>query len=210
MNPSTPYRYGVFLRPDPTTCALLAQLHLLMKQQYGLVSCAAFPPHATLAGSMHTLADPTEVADRVGEALRGTRQFTVYNSGFEQGTQGVSYNVHDLPDGTVNRPMADLILTAHKAFDGISLPPDHFPFIDIEPAEFRAHLSVVAHEMLLRPDLLPEVTEFVERLGWQPPASFTAETVSLFRFHSPDWQGHWWTTLTWEHVRSWTLETAAG
>ncbi|KUO14763.1 hypothetical protein [Streptomyces dysideae] len=66
-----------------------------------------------------------------------------------------------------------------------------------------------AYQMLLRPDLLPEVTEFVERLGWRPPASFTAETVSLFRFHSQDWKGHWWTTLTWEHVRSWTLEPAA-
>jgi hypothetical protein len=44
-------RYGVFLTPDPATCAAVSTVTGLIRAQYGFVSAAAFPPHATLAGS---------------------------------------------------------------------------------------------------------------------------------------------------------------
>ena len=46
------FRFGVFLRPDPKTCAAVTQITSQLRAQYGLVSAGAFPPHITLAGSL--------------------------------------------------------------------------------------------------------------------------------------------------------------
>ena len=42
-------------------------------------------------------------------------------------------------------------------------------------------------------------------LGVIPPASFTADTVLLYRFAHNTWTGSWWRDMRWEHVRSWRL-----
>ncbi len=46
------FRFGVFLRPDPKTCAAVTQITGQLRAQYGLISAGAFPPHVTLAGSL--------------------------------------------------------------------------------------------------------------------------------------------------------------
>src|SRR4029450_14112930 len=37
-------RFGVFLRPDPKTCAAVTQITSQLQAQYGLVSAGGFPP----------------------------------------------------------------------------------------------------------------------------------------------------------------------
>ncbi|MBD3010677.1 MULTISPECIES: 2'-5' RNA ligase family protein [unclassified Streptomyces] len=203
------FRYGVFLRPDPGTCALLTDLHLLLRQQYGLVSCAAYPPHATLVGNMPTDAPEDELTDRIGTALAGTVSFTAYNVGIEKGGGGIGFNLHGLPDGSPNPGITALLDTVRRAVAPVARPMDHYRANPLDPGRFRAHLSIASHELLLRPELRPEILDFVEGLGWEPPRSFTADTVSLFRFRSPDWHAQWWLHMTWDHVRSWRLEPGA-
>ena len=53
-------RYGVFLRPDPLTCASVTRITGQLRAQFGLVSAGAFPPHATLAGSLPLAGPPEE------------------------------------------------------------------------------------------------------------------------------------------------------
>ncbi|MFE9067892.1 2'-5' RNA ligase family protein [Streptomyces violaceusniger] len=198
-------RYGVFLRPDPRTCALLTDLHLLLRQQYGLVSCAAYPPHATLAGNVPTGAPEDELADRIGAALADTSAFTAYNTGIEKGGGGIGFNLHDLPDGSPNPGITNLLDVVRRAMAPVAKPMDHYRANPLDPGRFRAHLSIASHELLLRPELRPEMLDFVRGLAWDPPHSFTAGTVSLFRFRSPDWHAQWWRHMTWGHVRSWRL-----
>ena len=38
--------------------------------------------------------------------------------------------------------------------------------------------------------------------------AFEATTVSLFETSADDWNAHWWHTLRWRHLRSWTLPRA--
>lgn len=200
-----PHRYGVFLRPDPRTCAVLARLHLLMKQQYGLVSCAAFPPHATLAGNVHATVTEEELIAVLDPPLSEATAFTTYNAGIERHGKGFAYNVHQLPDGTPNPEMVDLALSVNTAMAPVSTIRPDFLFKPFDPAEFRAHLSVASHELTLRPDLYEEIGEFLDTLDADPPKRFTADTISLFRFHSDDWNAQWWRDMTWVHVRSWRL-----
>ena len=64
------FRFGVFLRPDPKTCAAVTQITSQLRAQYGLVSAGAFPPHITLAGSLPLVVPLAELIQLIGFVLR--------------------------------------------------------------------------------------------------------------------------------------------
>lgn len=174
----------------------------------GLVSCAAFPPHATLAGNVHATVAEEELIAVLDPLLSEATSCTTYNSGIDRHGKGFAYNVHHLPDGTPNPEMVDLAVSVNAALAPVSSVQPDFLFKPFDPAEFRAHLSVASHELTLRPDLYEEIGEFLDALVADPPKRFTAETISLFRFHSGDWNAQWWRDMTWVHVRGWRLQGA--
>jgi hypothetical protein len=201
-----PYRYGVYLRPDPATCAAVTAVTAQLRAQYGIVSAGAFPPHATLVGSRHIPAPVEEIVSAVTGALAGARSFTVHNAGVRRQGVGLVYDVHHLADGTTPNPaFAELAAAVDKAVVPLETPapnPARHPY---DPDTFRGHLSLVSHDMYVRPDLIDEVEEYTRGLPVVFPESFAGDTVALYRTRSDDWSGRWWTTLTWEHVRTWRL-----
>ncbi|HSP01722.1 MAG TPA: hypothetical protein VLN90_09725, partial [Thioalkalivibrio sp.] len=68
-------------------------------------------------------------------------------------------------------------------------------------------LSLASHDLSDRHDLRDEVEEYLRAIPMEVPATFMAEWITLFRFHSGNWNGDWWHDLTWQHVRSWKLAT---
>ena len=74
-------RYGVFLRPDPLTCAAVTRITTQLRAQYGLVSAGAFPPHATLAGSLSLTDGPEPLLAALDGVLEPARGFEVHNAG---------------------------------------------------------------------------------------------------------------------------------
>lgn len=204
--PGDPYRYGVYLRPDPATCAAVTAVTSQLRAQYGIVSAGAFPPHATLVGSRHITAPVQELAAAVTRALADAPAFTVHNAGVRRQGVGLVYDVHHLADGiTPNSAFVDLAARVDKAVTPLESPapnPARHPF---DRDTFRAHLSLVSHDMYERPDLSDEVAEYVDGLPVSFPDHFPGDTVTLYRTRSDDWTGRWWQTLTWEHVHTWRL-----
>ena len=199
------YRYGVFLRPDPITCATEVRIHAVLKQQYGFVSCPVFPPHATLAGSIRIVDDESKASDVVNQALAGTKPFIVHNAGPARLGAGIVYDVHYLPDGSTNDTITNLAITMNSVLEPLSTPVQDYLVSPFEPARFHAHLSLAAFELALKPELVDEVLRFIDGLGEEPPRRFTADSIAMYRFHSQNWDGPWWQTMTWEHIRSWRL-----
>ncbi|MFJ6744061.1 2'-5' RNA ligase family protein [Streptomyces sp. NPDC091279] len=201
-----PYRYGVYLRPDPVTCAAVTAVTSHLRAQYGFVSAGAFPPHATLVGSRHLPVPEDEIIAAVTRAVADVPAFTVHNAGVRQQGIGLVYDVHHLADGaTPNREFMDLAARIDAAVAPLETPapnPAGHPF---DAATFRAHLSLLSHDMNVRPDLFEEAEEYVRGLAVPYSDSFRGDTVALYRTSSDDWTGRWWTGLTWEHVRSWRL-----
>ncbi|MER6009906.1 2'-5' RNA ligase family protein [Streptomyces bluensis] len=204
--PGDPYRYGVYLRPDPVTCAAVTAVTTQLRAQYGLVSAGAFPPHATLVGSRHIPAPAEEIVAAVTRALTDVAAFTVHNAGVRRMGVGLVYDVHHLADGiTPNAAFVDLAGRVDEAVVPLEAPapnPAQHPF---DEDTFRAHLSLLSHDMYERPDLFEEVEEYVKGLPVSFSDSFTGDTVSLYRTRSDDWAGRWWHTLAWEHVHTWRL-----
>ncbi|WP_188192205.1 2'-5' RNA ligase family protein [Nonomuraea sp. SYSU D8015] len=201
-----PYRYGVYLRPDPVTCAAVTAVTGQLRAQYGLVSAGAFPPHATLVGSRHITASADTIKDAVTKGISGIRAFTVYNAGIRPQGIGLVYDVHHLADATTpNQAFVDLAAAVDEAVAPLMAsapnPDDHH----FDPETFQAHLSLASHDLYERPDLREEVEEYARGLRVDHPDRFPGNTVTLYRTRSDDWSGRWWHTLTWEHLHTWRL-----
>lgn len=184
-------RYGVFLRPDPLTCAAVTRITGQLRAQFGLVSAGAFPPHATLAGSL-PLAGPPEELTR---ALAPVAPFTVRNHGLAWLNGGLVYDVHGLE-------MEHLAATVDAAVRPLLVPAAGLPADLFEPGRWQAHLSLGSHDLAARPDLHDEVEEYVRGLAVEVPAEFPAEVVAVYRLEHETWSGPWWRAMEWEHVRS--------
>lgn len=204
--PGDPYRYGVYLRPDPTTCAAVTAVTGQLRAQYGLVSAGAFPPHATLIGSQHITAPDREIVAAVTDALAGVPAFDVHNAGVRGMGVGFVYDVHHLADGvTPNEAFVNLAARIDKAVAPLVTPAPNPAEHRFDADTFRAHLSLVSHDLYVRPDLSGEVEEYVRGLPVPFPETFAGDTVTLYRTRSDDWSGRWWNTLTWEHRHTWRL-----
>ena len=198
-------RHGVFLRPDPLTCAAVTRIAAQLRAQYGLVSAGAFPPHATLAGSLPLGDRVDSVSAALHERLAAVAPFVVPNAGIVKHVGGgVTYDIHSpaladlaaLVDATVRPFLAPV--------EPGELPPDVYA-----PGAWIGHLSLASHDLAERPDLLDEVYDYARGLDVPCPAAFAADTVALYRFEHDTWRGAWWRDLRWAHVRSWRLSSPA-
>lgn len=205
----TPHVYGVFLRPDATTAVAISNVTFHVARQFGFVSAGAFPPHATLAGSVPLLAEPDEVVALLDPALRDRAGFPVHNLGIVKHATAITYEVDRMPDGRKNDELRELAVDVNAVLQPHAVPLDAHLVGEFAPDRFRAHLSLASHELQARPDLSDEVEEFIRALPFEPSPRFEARDVALYRFFSADWSRRWWEDLTWEHVRTWRLASAA-
>ena len=135
-------RYGVFLRPDPLTCWVQAQVNTALVQQFGVVSAAAFPPHATLVGNLRTDVGPDALAGLLEPVLDATAAFTVSNAGIVRLGGALVYDVHGDATGRPNRPLVALAEAVRDAVLAVSLPIDDHLVTPVEDAVFHGHLSL--------------------------------------------------------------------
>lgn len=201
----TEYTWGVYLRPDPVTCKAIKDITDLCVRQFGIVSAAVFAPHATVAGAVPSEASAEDFIEILDPLLASTPSFPVFNAGITRGTDVVYYDIDKLQSGEINQPLHDLATAVNQTIAPITAyKPGEWsrPFV---PEKFWAHFSLASHDLRAREDLRDEVEEFIRALPIDFSQSFQAEWITLFRFHSADWNGQWWHDLTWEHVKSWRL-----
>lgn len=200
-------RFGIFLTPDPTTSAAVTSTTGFIRAQYGLVSAAAFPPHATLAGSL-PIDDEQRLHDVLEEVLRTQTAFPVRNDGVRILGEIVIYDINN-SDGQSNHRLRALALAVNDAIRPLLQPAAGLAADTHDGTRFYAHLSLASHELYERPDLREEVAAFAAALPVTYPPTFTADTITLYRFEHPTWEGRWWTTMTWTHRKTWHLTPAA-
>lgn len=201
----TEYTWGVYLRPDPLTCKAIHELTELCKKQFGIVSAAAFAPHATLAGAVPSDATADAFIELLDPLLASTPAFPVYNAGIARGNPTIYYDIDRLENGEINQPLHDLAIAVNDAIAPLTCyaPGDWIqPF---DASSFHAHLSLASHDLRTRVDLREEVEEFLRAVPMEYSQTFAGEYITLFRFHSADWNSEWWHDITWEHIRSWKL-----
>ena len=206
-------RYGVFLIPDPQTCAAVTRITGQLRAQYGLVSASAFPPHVTLVGSLPLAGDEapalTALTDVLDDVLGSRTSFPVTNAGIGWLGGSLIYDVHDR-DGAPNAPLVDLAATVDAAVRPLLRPtaPGALAADVRESSRWRGHLSLASHDLEARPELRGEVQAYAQGLGVDVPKEFEAQVIALYEFRHPTWSGPWWVDLRWAHLRSWRLRSS--
>lgn len=197
-------RFGVYLRPSYAMCRAQAEMHDLLRRQFGLVAGGAFMPHATIKGFFRSDATINSIVGAVDVVVRHRPRFTVVNNGpVPFGRGGVSLDVQHGEHGERNEAMQAL----HEAiFTGLA--PVVHETCDFTPREwalerFFAHLTLAMADI---PDFLfDEVHAFIRDAEPIGPRRFTAEYLHLFAFRSDDWSGEWWHSLRWRLLQAWKL-----
>ncbi len=115
------------------------------------------------------------------------------------------YDVHTDGSGRPNHALVAVADAVRDAVLPVSLPITDHLVTPVEEAEFHGHLSLASHDLLVDPGLADEVGDFIAGLPLAPPPTFTARVYSLLAFEA-GWEGEWWRSMTWRHLRSWTAQ----
>lgn len=197
-------RYGWYLRPSYAMCRAQAEIHDLFRRQFGLVCGGVFMPHATVKGFFRSDASIPDIVAAFDTVVAGRQPFTVVNKGPRaHGRSGISLNINEGPDGSINGPLLDTHQAAWHAIAPLIHPDCDFTPVEGALDDFRAHLTLAMAD--LRDEFFDEVLSFVNDARPIGPESFVAEYFHLFAFRSEDWAGKWWPTLEWELLHSWKL-----
>lgn len=199
-------RYGFYLRPSYEMCRAQAEMHDLLRRQFGLQAGGAFMPHATIMSFFRSNASIDSIKAAIEGAITGHPPFMVTNNGpMPHRRSGVLLDIHRNADGSPNDAMQAMHEAAFAAITPLAHPDCEFTFGAWSGENFRAHLTLAMADI---PDFLfDEVLEFVRAAGSIGPPRFMAEYFHLYAFQGDDWGGAWWGSMRWRPLHSWRLRT---
>lgn len=197
-------RYGWYLRPSYEMSRAQAEMHDLLRRQFGLICGGVFMPHATIKGFYRSDAPVSEMIRAFDTVMAGRESFTVYSAGpVRSSPRSIVLDINATPDGSPNEPLHAIHRDAWQAITPLVHPECDFTWTDAVLDRFRAHLTLVMAD--LEPRFQDEVFEFIEAATPIGPDQFPAEYCHLFAFHSDDWSGRWWLTLKWRLLHGWSF-----
>ncbi len=197
-------RFGFYLRPSYAMCRAQAEMHDLLRRQFGLQVGGQFMPHATIMSFFRSDAPIAGIESVIDGAVRGHAPFTVSNNGPKPHKRsGVSLDVHHNADGSPNAALQAMHESAFAAITPLVHPECEFAFNGWAGENFRAHLTLAMAD--IPETMFDEILAFIESAAPIGPAQFLAEYFTLYAFQSDDWGGAWWRTLTWRPIRTWRL-----
>lgn len=203
MNGSQPRdsRFAVYLIPPYHVARRVAEIHSILRKQFGLIAADQFQAHITIKGFFEKAPGPLEpLIERLDAVFAAQRPFPVHPRGLRIDPGGIGMDLSLWRD----KLNEELLAVRERVVDAVR------PFIasdcDFSSGDlstpFRAHLTLAFRDIPL--ELYDEVLDY---LRWAPLPSqpFTADRFHLLQFWSDDWPGEWERTLRWELIKSWTL-----
>ncbi len=194
-------RYAVYLIPPYPVAQHVVEIHHMLRKQFGFVAADRFQAHVTLKGFFKKLPGPPEtLAAKLDEVFIDRKPFPIHISGYRIDDIGIGLNV-SLIDGA---PNASLMTVREDIVNVVR--PTIAPDCDFVAADlgnpFEGHLTLAFRDIPveMQADVLAYLVD-----APIPGAPFMARTFHYLAFHSQDWAGSWWETLTWRLLKSWHL-----
>lgn len=196
------FRYAVYLIPPYEVAHQVADVHRMLRKQFGFLAASKFQVHATLKGFFKcSNCNPESLISSLEPIFKSQDPLPVHFSGFHIDDVGVGLDISRIG----NKPNRELLGLRKRIVDAV------FPFIatDCDFVENDLGSPFKAHITLAFRDISPEIRESV--LAYLEPAPlpsepFSANTFHLIEFYSQDWERNWDRTLTWRLLHSWRLD----
>lgn len=209
--PASEYRYGIFIRPPAAVALPALEMMRTARDLFGFHAAIAYPPHITLIGSIVLNGTEVQLVDAIDGVLSDRQSIPVHGRGLNASigaAVGIDYN--RTSNGEQNTQLAELYEDLRRETESLR----GFEPTDRKAAErrakegaehFRAHLTVLGHDGIDNSVARDEARGVLEYLADDLPEDWTADTITLYRFWSAEWDGKYWMTQQWTPIASWQL-----
>jgi len=197
----TKSRFAVYLIPPYKVARDVAEIHHLLRKQFGFIAADQFQVHATIKGffkKVPGLLNP--LVESLDAVFATQRPFPVHFNGFRIDQVGIGLNISRIGD----EPNAEMLALRERVVDAVRpfIAPDcDFVAKDLgEP--FEAHITLACHD--IPPSMHDEVLDYLHEAPL-PTEPFIADTFHFVEFFSQNWEGAWEQTLSWRLLKSWRV-----
>ena len=198
----TDSRFAVYLIPPYPLTRNVAEIHYLLRKQFGFTAADRFSVHCTVKGFF-------KKNDRAAEDL-GAELDTFFQNQKPLMVSAEDYLITPIGFGLSllnlnSQPNVPFLDFRERVVD-ITRPyiSDDCDFKDRDLGrEFHPHITFAFRD--IPNELYDIVLAWIEN-GPDLKGKFLAETYHYLEFFSEDWSGRWWETLTWRLLNSWHLQ----
>jgi 2'-5' RNA ligase len=198
-------RYAVYLIPPYPIAQPVAEIHSMLRKQYGLIAADQFQVHATIIGFFKKADGPLEaLTERLDQVFAAQHTIQIAINGLREDPVGIGLDISRL-DGQFN---PDLLALRQRAAEAVRpwVAPDPTRSAEKLDRPFHAHITLAFRD--IPPALREDVRECIHRAP-VPSEPFVADTFHFLAFSSEDWTGRWEQTLRWRVLKSWQLKSEA-
>lgn len=195
-------RFAVYLIPPYEIAQAVAEIHQMLRKQFGLSAADRFQVHVTIKGFFKKVKGPLEpLVGRLDAAFATQRPFAVHFGGLFTTSNFVGLDISRIG----NEPNQEMTALRKRVVDAV------YPFIapDCDFVEedlgnpFQPHITLAFRD--IPASLLGDVLAYLRKAPL-PTEPFIADTFHFLEFFSPDWDGSWWQSLSWRLLKTWRLE----
>ena len=194
-------RFAVYLIPPYEVARAVAEIHQMLRKQFGFIAADQFQVHATIKGFFKKTPGPLEpLVERLDAAFAVERSFTVHFNGIGSTSIGMGLDISRIGEELNPEMMAlrERVVDAVRPF----IAPD-CDFVEEDLGQpFWAHITLAFRD--IAPSMQDEVLDYL-REAPLPAEPFIADTFQFLEFFSQDWEGNWEQTLTWRLLKSWQV-----
>jgi 2'-5' RNA ligase len=195
------YRYAVYLIPPYEIARPVSDVHDMLNKQFGFTAASKFQVHATLKGffkcskcGVESLISSLDLVFADQEAV------PIHIEGFHIDDVGFGLDVSRIGE-LPNQLLADFRTRIVDAV--IPFIADDCDFVESDlGSPFKAHITLAFRD--IKPEIRESVLAYIEPAPL-PKEPFIADTFHLLEFHSQEWDGKWYESLTWRLLHSWRL-----
>ena len=196
-------RFAVYLIPPYQLSKGVADVHYLLRKQFGFAAADRFPVHCTMKGFFKKNEKPaSQLAEDLNQFFENKTALPV--SGDEYIIYPIGFGLSLMnKDGIPNTPFLDF----RENLVDITRPyiADDCDFIDHDLGRpFHPHITFSFRD--IPNELYDDIFAWMEA-GPDLKGPFLAETFHFMEIFSEDWEGSWWETLTWRLIKSWRLKS---
>ena len=196
-------RFAVYLIPPYQLSKGVAEVHYLLRKQFGFAAADHFPVHCTMKGLFKKNEKPaSQLTEDLNQFFENKTALPV--SGDEYIIYPIGFGLSLMnKDGIPNTPFLDF----RENLVDITRPyiADDCDFIDHDLGRpFHPHITFSFRD--IPNELYDDIFAWMEA-GPDLKGPFLAETFHFMEIFSEDWEGSWWETLTWRLIKSWRLKS---
>jgi 2'-5' RNA ligase len=195
-------RFAVYLIPPYKVARAVAEIHQMLRKQFGFIAADRFQVHATIKGFFKKIPGPLEpLVECLDGVFAAQRPFPVHFSGVGRTNLGMGLDIFRIAGG----PNPEMLVLRERVVDAVRpfIAPD-CDFVEEDLGQpFWAHITLAFRD--IPATMQDEVLDYLQEAPL-PTEPFVADTFHFLEFFSQDWEGDWEQTLTWRLLKSWRVQ----